>query len=442
MFSFVISIQIQLDMKKRVLLSLMLMGATINFVAANDSTIATIKKELADPANAGLKIPGGFSASVVADNLGRARHIVATKQGGLYVKLERLKDGKGIVYLKDADGDGKMEISKTFANYYGTGIAIKNGYLYASSDQDVYRYKLDDKGEVIDAETPQRIVKGLWDKRQHASKSIALDDAGNIYVNIGAPSNSCQEVDRTKGSKGMYPCPILDSAGGIWQFKVDQTDQGYHNGVRYATGLRNVVGLDWNQQQNKLYVTMHGRDMLYTLYPEMFDTTVSAELPSETFYAINKGDDAGWPYVYYDHFQQKKIQSPEYGGDGKKAGGEKAIDPLVAFPGHMAPNALLFYTGNQFPEKYKQGAFIAFHGSWNRSPLPQEGYYVVFVPFKDGKPNGKWEVFADGFSGTGIVKNPRDAQHRPCGLTQGPDGSLYVSDDVKGTIYKISYSSK
>ncbi len=429
-------------MKKRVLLSLMLMGATINFVAANDSTIATIKKELADPANAGLKIPGGFSASVVADNLGRARHIVATKQGGLYVKLERLKDGKGIVYLKDADGDGKMEISKTFANYYGTGIAIKNGYLYASSDQDVYRYKLDDKGEVIDAETPQRIVKGLWDKRQHASKSIALDDAGNIYVNIGAPSNSCQEVDRTKGSKGMYPCPILDSAGGIWQFKVDQTDQGYHNGVRYATGLRNVVGLDWNQQQNKLYVTMHGRDMLYTLYPEMFDTTVSAELPSETFYAINKGDDAGWPYVYYDHFQQKKIQSPEYGGDGKKAGGEKAIDPLVAFPGHMAPNALLFYTGNQFPEKYKQGAFIAFHGSWNRSPLPQEGYYVVFVPFKDGKPNGKWEVFADGFSGTGIVKNPRDAQHRPCGLTQGPDGSLYVSDDVKGTIYKISYSSK
>lgn len=442
MFSFVIFIQIQHDMKKRVLLSLMLIVATISFVAANDSTIATVKKEVADPVNAGLKIPGGFSASVVADNLGRARHIVANQQGGLYVKLERLKEGKGIVYLKDADGDGKMEISKTFANYYGTGIAIKNGYLYASSDQDVYRYKLDDKGEVIDAETPQRIVKGLWDKRQHASKSIALDDAGHIYVNIGAPSNSCQEIDRTKGSKGMYPCPILDSAGGIWQFKVDQTDQGYHNGIRYATGLRNVVGLDWNQQQNKLYVTMHGRDMLYTLYPEMFDTTVSAELPSETFYAINKGDDAGWPYVYYDHFQQKKIQSPEYGGDGKKAGGEKAIDPLVAFPGHMAPNALLFYTGNQFPEKYKQGAFIAFHGSWNRSPLPQEGYYVVFVPFKNGRPNGKWEVFADGFSGTGVVKNPRDAQHRPCGLTQGPDGSLYVSDDVKGTIYKISYSSK
>lgn len=429
-------------MKKMALCFLAACCITGSPVSASDSTHTNNRKQVADPVNAGLKMPAGFSASVVADNLGRARHIVATEQGGLYVKLERLKDGKGIVYLKDTDGDGKMEISKSFAGYYGTGIAIKKGYLYASSDQDVFRYKLDENGNVVDAENPQRLVKGLWDKRQHASKSLTLDNAGNIYVNIGAPSNSCQEVDRTKGSKGMYPCPILDSAGGIWQFKTDLTDQGYHNGVRYATGLRNVVGLDWNEQQNKLYVTMHGRDMLYTLYPEMFDTTVSAELPSETLYAINKGDNAGWPYVYYDHFQQRKILSPEYGGDGKKTSSENFIDPLVAFPAHMGPNALLFYTGNQFPEKYRQGAFIAFHGSWNRSPLPQEGYYVVFVPFKDGKPNGKWEVFADGFSGTAVVKNPREAQHRPCGLAQGSDGSLYVSDDVKGTIYKISYQGK
>ena len=109
----------------------------------------------------------------------------------------------------------------------------------------------------------------------------------------------------------------------------------------------------------------------------------------------------------------------------------------------MAPNALLFYTGNQFPEKYKNGAFIAFHGSWNRAPLPQEGYFVAFVPFKNGKPNGEWEIFANGFSGlTGDekVKNPRNAKARPCGLAQGPDGSLYVSDDNKGAIFKISYA--
>jgi glucose/arabinose dehydrogenase len=431
------NLQFLINMKKMFsLFSLMLASCTL--VQASDSLV---NKPAQKMAGAGLSLPEGFTAAVVADNQGRARHIVSNAQGGIYVKSERLIEGKGIFYLVDTNGDGTMETVQKFGNYIGTGITIKNGYLYASSNQDVFRYKLNEKGEA-DPSSEQRIIKGLWDKRQHASKSIVLDNAGNIYVNIGAPSNACQEQDRTKGSKGMMPCPILDSAGAIWQFKADKSDQTYADGIRYATGLRNVVGLDWNDQQNQLYVTMHGRDMLYDLYPNLYDTTVSAELPSETMFAIKKGDDAGWPYTYYDHFQQKKILAPEYGGDGKKTGAEKAIDPIVAFPGHMAPNALLFYTGKQFPEKYRNGAFIAFHGSWNRSPLPQEGYYVVFVPFKNGKPAGKWEVFADGFAGVEVVKNTRNAQHRPCGLAQGPDGSLYVSDDVKGTIYKISYPSK
>jgi glucose/arabinose dehydrogenase len=95
-----------------------------------------------------------------------------------------------------------------------------------------------------------------------------------------------------------------------------------------------------------------------------------------------------------------------------------------------------------FPEKYRHGAFIAFHGSWNRAPLRQAGYNVVFVPMKDGKPNGQWEIFADGFAGKEMIKSTRDAEHRPCGLAQGPDGSIYISDDVKGAIYKIIYTGK
>jgi glucose/arabinose dehydrogenase len=177
-------------------------------------------------------------------------------------------------------------------------------------------------------------------------------------------------------------------------------------------------------------------------YPEIYDAKQSAELPSETLYALKQGDDCGWPYVHYDHLQKKKILNPEYGGDGKKKGGEKAIDPAVAFPGHMAPNGLLFYTGNMFPERYKNGAFIAFHGSWNRAPEKQKGYFVAFVHFKDGKPSGDWETFADNFAGAENIQTPNQAAHRPCGLAQGPDGALYVSDDVKGTIYKISFSKK
>ncbi|MDE3236053.1 MAG: PQQ-dependent sugar dehydrogenase, partial [Bacteroidota bacterium] len=281
---------------------------------------------------------------------------------------------------------------------------------------------------------------GLLNRHQHESKSIVLDNEGNLYVNIGAYSNSCQVNDRTLHSPGRMPCPILDSAGGIWQFKADKQNQTYGDGVHYASGIRNVVGLDWNTQNNTLFVMQHGRDQLHDNWPELFDEKASAELPSECMYELKKGDNAGWPYIYYDHMQHKKVLAPEYGGDGKKAGGENAIDPAIAFPGHLAPNGLLFYTGNQFPEKYKNGAFIAFHGSWNRAPLPQEGYYVVFVPFKDGKPTGKWEVFANGFSGKDQLLSTRQADHRPCGLAQAPDGSLYVTDDVKGTIYKISYS--
>jgi len=422
---------------KKVTQFLVFSSLFISMLLANVSTSAQNIKPDAD--NAGLTLPSGFAALKVADNLGRTRHIVVNKQGAIYAKLERLDNGKGVLVLKDTDGDGRAETKTSFGNFTGTGIAIKGNYLYAASNKEVFKYALNENGDIVDENAAATIVTGLVDKGQHNSKSITLDNAGNIYVNVGAPSNSCQEKDRTKGSMGMMPCPILDSAGGIWQFKVDQLNQSYATGVRYATGLRNVVGLDWNNQLNQLFVTQHGRDMLNNLFPDLYDTTTSAELPSETMYAIRKGDNAGWPYIYYDHVKGKKMMAPEYGGDGVKTVDDKYINPAMAFPAHMAPNGLLFYTGNQFPARYKNGAFIAFHGSWNRSPLPQEGYYVVFVPYENGKPTGKWEVFGNGFSGKSVVKNPRDAQHRPCGLAEGPDGSLYISDDVKGTIYRIMY---
>ncbi|HZY81537.1 MAG TPA: PQQ-dependent sugar dehydrogenase [Cyclobacteriaceae bacterium] len=389
----------------------------------------------------GIKLPEGFTATIFADSLGPARHIAVTPEGNIYVKLGAPKNGQGTVML--APNGGQAEIKTGFGDFGGTGVYVKNGYLYTTSNTSIFRYKLNEKNEVIDPNAPETIVSGLLDRDQHESKSIVLDNDGNIYVNIGAFSNACQEKDRVKdgepGSKGMTPCPILDSAGGIWRFKADVANQTYKDGTRYATGLRNVVGLDWNQELNQLFVMQHGRDKLGEYYPQYFDMKQSAVLPAECMYALKEGDNCGWPYMYYDQIEKKKKVMPEYGGDGKKEADSKYIDPIAAFPGHLAPNGLLFYTGTQFPEKYKNGAFIAFHGSWNRLPEPQAGFFVVFQPFVNGKPSGDFEVFADGFSGSPENTATGNALRRPCGLAQGPDGSIYVTDDKIGGVFKISY---
>jgi glucose/arabinose dehydrogenase len=400
----------------------------------------TTIKDKKSTADGDITLPSGFKSTSVVESLGNNRHIVVNSNGDIYVKMEKLKDGKGIFVLRDVKKDGKYEVIKSFGNYGGTGITIKNGYLYASSNTEVFRYKLNANNEVADPDKPEKIVTGLLDRNEHNSKSLALDNAGNLYVTIGAPSNACQVTNRTFGSPGQDPCPLLEKAGGIWQFKADKTNQSYEQGTRYATGLRNVVGLDWNTQQNSLYAMQHGRDQLNTIKPDTYSNEQSAELPAEEFFQIKKGGDYGWPYCYFDPMQKKKVLGPEYGGDGKKqdrcAGKEQ---PIYAFPAHWAPNAVVFYTGNLFPAKYKNGAFIAFHGSWNRAPMPQAGFCVVFVPFKNGKPSGEYEMFANGFTGKDVVKGPNEAKYRPCGLAQGPDGALYISDDNKGKIWRVTY---
>jgi glucose/arabinose dehydrogenase len=422
---------------KSVAVSLLLTIATM-LMAHTSSANDTTKNSKSSPAAVALKLPDGFTATPIVESLGKNRHIAVNDNGDIYVKMERLKNGKGIVVLREKDGNA--EVVNSFGDFPGSGIAIKNGYLYATTDEDVYRFKFNDKKEISANQKPEKIITGLVNKRQHAAKTIALDNDGNIYVNIGAPSNSCQIKDRENGSKGQDPCPILKDAGGIWQFKADKLNQSYGQGVRYATGLRNCVGVFWNNTVNDLYAVQHGRDGLFQMFPEQYNAEEGAEMPAEEMFRVKKGSDFGWPYCYFDPYQKKKILAPEYGGDKKTQGRCANVDtPVVAFPGHWAPNAVLFYTGNQFPERYKEGAFIAFHGSWNRAPLKQKGYKVVFVPFKDGRASGEYEVFADGFAGSEELESPGDAVARPCGLAEGPDGSLYISDSVKGTIWKVVY---
>lgn len=405
-------------------------------------TTSPIKIE-PDADNGGLQLPEGFSAIVVADSLGRARHITVKDNGDIYISLDRQKNDHGAVALRDTTGDGRADVVQYFGSLTGTGIELHKGYLYYGADSMVVRYPFADYSDLLPVDNYEVIAGGLLDQRQHAAKPFEFDGDGNMYVTIGAPSNACKEQMRTKGSPGMDPCPILEYAGGVWRFSDDKPGQLQEDGYRYSTGIRHAVALRWNHAANALYAVQHGRDQLHQFYPELYDEKESAELPAEEFLKLTDGADFGWPYCYYDPFQEKKVLAPEYGGDGTEAGRcESKTDPILGFPAHIAPNDLAFYTGSMFPKEYKDGAFIAFHGSWNRAPEPQQGFNVVFVPFEGDLPSGEPMDFATGFSQLEQVKNPGDAVHRPCGLSVGPDGSLYIVDSRQGKLWKVFYSGK
>jgi glucose/arabinose dehydrogenase len=396
---------------------------------------------LADPDNGGITLPEGFSALVVVDGIGRGRHIVVNGNGDIYVSLVQQPDNKGIVCLRDTTGNGKADIIEYTGEHTGTGIKLHNGFLYFGSDTAIVRYPLAE-GELVPGSDWQMIARGFPNEHQHEAKPMAFDGKGNMYVNVGAPSNACMEQMRTKGSPGMDPCPLLENSGGTWKFRDDVLNQDQMvDGVRYVTGIRNGMANFWNTAVDELYVVQHGRDQLSQFFPEMYNDKDNAGLPAEEMFLATEGSDFGWPYCYYDQFKEKKVLAPEYGGDGEiQERCELKSDPVIAFPGHLAPNDLLFYTGDMFPERYRNGAFIAFHGSWNRAPEPQMGYFVAFVPFEGKLPSGDWGIFADGFAGTDTIMSTRDAKYRPCGLAQGPDGALYVVDSIKGKIWKIMYS--
>lgn len=406
----------------------------------------------ADPDNGGLFLPDGFEALVVADSIGRARHLAIRDNGDIYVKLSSSDSiHGGNIALRDTDGDGKADIIQRFGTEgaqrttYGTGMVIHDEYLYYSTATVLYRQKLVADKLVPDSE--KEVV--LTDDHEHGvhwhiTKPVSFDNQGYMYVPFGAPSNACQDLSATPNGapngEGLDPCPELEVHGGIWRFEAGKTGLTQSDGYEFATGIRSVVGMDWNPVDEHLYIVMHGRDNLHSLFPDRFTPWQSAVLPSEEFMKVTEGADFGWPYCYYDHMQQKKVLAPEYGGDGKITGRCADMDlPVMGFPGHWAPNDLLFYQGNQFPARYRNGAFIAFHGSTNRAPYPQSGYIVVFVPFENGIATGTWEVFADGFTGRDTLVNTSDAMYRPVGLAEGPDGSLYITESNKGKIWRVMY---
>jgi glucose/arabinose dehydrogenase len=392
------------------------------------------------PDNAGLTLPEGFCALVVADDVTRARHLTVAPNGDVFVATGRSRSDPtagGVVALRDTSGDGVADVRVQFGSGAGDDVQFHGGFLYYSTHDAVVRYPWTN-GALEPAGPPDTVVFNLPATRSHQAKSIAFGRSGELYVNIGSPSNSCQVQDRSSGSPGKDPCDELDTRAGIWRFDADGRHQVQSDGSRYATGLRNTVALTAHPLSGKLYGVVHGRDQLAANWPQYYDDVQSAEKPSEKLVVIESGDDFGWPYCYHDPALGRLVLAPEYGGDGTVVGRCSDVkEPLLGFPAHWAPNGIEFYSGQQFPARYRGGAFVAFHGSWNRAPEPQGGYNVVFVPFDGETVSSGWEVFADGFAGA--TRTPREAAHRPVGVARGPDGSLYVSDDSGGRIYRIVF---
>lgn len=421
-----------------------LSGLAVLYLACNTIDTAQQSPPLPEPSprNGDIQLLPGFGAVVVADSVGYGRHLVVNDNGDIYVRLrrEREVDSTGVAALRDTTGDGRADIVEYFASTGGTGMDIHDGYLYFSSRTQVFRMPMAEGQLVPQAERETVITFPDSVRQGHAAKSFTFDNKGHIYVNIGSRSNACQEEQRSPLSPGKDPCPELPGRAAIWKFSLDRLEQVQDDGTPYAIGIRNAVALDWNFTNDKLYAMQHGRDDLHRFWPELFTEEQNRDLPAEEFLLIDEGDDFGWPYCYYDQYQEKKLLCPEYGGDGKIQGRcEDVKDPILGFPGHLAPNDLVFYDGDQFPGRYKNGAFIAFHGSWNRLGFNQAGFAVYFVPMENGLPSGDWEVFASGFEGPNPVPGTNQARFRPTGLAIGPDGSLYVSDSREGRIWRVMY---
>ena len=401
--------------------------------------------------DSGLTLPPGFCATVFADDIGHARHIVVGPNGVVYINTwsgqyygnAAPHAGGFLVALQDKTGAGKAEVTERFGETVqsggagGTGIGMYEGSIYAESKDRIVRYALP-AGSIVPRDPPETIVSGLPLGGDHPMHPFIISAEGSMYVDVASTTNACQLQNRQLKSPGADPCTELVTRGGVWRYDANKTNQTFSPAERYATGIRNAEGFAIDSS-GRVFVTQHGRDQLHANWPDLYKPEEEATQPAEQLMLLKSGGDYGWPECYYDAIVQKLVLAPEYGGDGGKSVGPCAskIAPAAAFPAHWGPNGMALYDKNQFPARYHNGVFIAFHGSWDRAPYPQGGYNVVFQALDGDHASGNCEVFADGFAGP--VKTPDGASHRPSGVAVGPDGSLYVSDDVRGRIYRIVY---
>ncbi|MDB4953692.1 MAG: hypothetical protein JWO36_1261 [Myxococcales bacterium] len=374
-----------------------------------------------------------------AHDLGIIRHLTVAPSGIVFVAVvgstEGASDGH-VLALADTDHDGIADQRAMFGTVGGNGIAWDNGRLFVAANDRIVRFEIAD-GDMLPRHQPEVVVTNLPADGDHPAKAVAI--AGDrMFVSIGSATNACQVVDRAVHSRGIDPCPELAIRAGIWQFSASGTGQQPRDGVRLATGLRDTNALALDPRTGTLWGAVSGRDQLRDSWPELFTDEQDLNLPAEEVVSIASGEDFGWPYCYFDPFRDQNVLAPEYGGTGQITGRcANVARPATVLPAHAAPLGMVFATGTQLPPGFQDGAFVANHGSrFDAQGVELHGYDVMFVPFANGMPASTPAEFATGFD-AGRRPLPEAAPHRPVGLAMMPDGSLLISDDKGGRIWRV-----
>ena len=343
-----------------------------------------------------LTVPAGFRISVFASDVTNGRLMAVSPDGVLFVARQSKGD---VVALPDRDKDGKADKVEVVVSGLTRphSLAFQKGYLYIATNPAVMRVKYAN-GKVEG--TPEKFIDLPVSTTPHYTRTIGFDKSGRLYVAIGSSCNLCEDEDARRAT--------------IMVYNADGT-----GGRPYARGLRNAIGLDWDPKTGVLWADDMGEDKQ------------GEEKPADEINRIEDGKNYGWPY-----FIENNTPNANLTGAKSSLKAADATPPALSLEPHSSPIDLRFYTGDKFPPAYRGAMFVALHGSSPTARKEKVGYKVVRVVFKDGKPVGV-EDFV-----TGWLKDGQANNGRPAGLITGADGALYISDDNKGFVYRVTYEKK
>ncbi|MEP2281182.1 sorbosone dehydrogenase family protein [Maribacter sp.] len=355
------------------------------------------------PSNKLPKAPEGFEVQRFAENLEHPRWTYVAPNKDIFVAESNTKNSANrITLLRDTDMDGEVDEQHVFKEglNQNLGMLVLNGFFYIANTDGLYRYTYKEGQNTLEGEGEKIVSLSASGYNNHWTRNVITNKEGDkLYISVGSASNV--------GEQGMEK---EEKRATILEVNIDGSGE-----VVYASGIRNPVGMDWNPVTGDLWTAVNERDK------------IGNNLVPDYLTSVEKGGWYGWPYSYYG-----TINDPRWEDDPHQNLVDMAIVPDVPLGSHTASLGLTFYTDSQFPVKYKNGAFVGQHGSWNRAVF--SGYKVVFVPFKEGKPQEPIDFL------TGFIANEEagEVYGRPVGVTVAPDGSLLVNDDDGGIIWRVS----